>query len=895
VTGISKEALAALDPLLDQVLDLEPDEREIWFAALRLERPVLAGELESLLGQESLLEERGFLSGDGYAGMFDGAPSLIGLQIGAYTLEEPIGQGGMGSVWLGRRSDGRFKGKAAVKLLNLALVDPIGVERFRREGTVLAQLTHPNIARMLDAGLAEAGQPYLVLEYVEGQRIDLYCDRHQLDPLARLALFRQVAGAVAHAHANLIVHRDLKPSNILVSPDGNVKLLDFGIAKLLESEASGAERSELTARGGLAFTPEYAAPEQVLGGPITTATDVYSLGVLLYLLLAGRHPTSGGSVTTAGHLSGILDTEPPRLSVAVGGASSARLKRLYRGDLDNILAKALKKEPAQRYPTVTALADDLERHLRHEPVQARPDSYGYRARKFVRRNRAAVLVSSLTAAALVVATVVTASQMVEARKQRDEAVFQARRGKAQMEFQTLLLSSLGPKPLTAREILDRGRVLLEREWIGEPRFTSGITLNLASHYRQLGDNQKEAELLARAESLALHAGAADMLVPVRCAQVSNIHHRDSTARALALLDRTRSLFSGADRSDVAGCLLVEADIAYFTDRADTAVILGRRALGLLDSLGDTTGMQYIGALNSLANALENSGRGREAIMAYERINDVLDRSGRRESVFHSVITNNIGIALSNLGEMNAAEPVLRGTVEEFQRSDPTGFVHPAILVNYNRTMLFLRKLDTAGFWYDRMVSQAAAQRDVEMQQTGHYGLALVEAMRGRLSEAARHAEQAKRFGATLAQPRFADNLTLAGVIATARGNPTAGLASLEAALRHRGYYEGKRTYPMRAELVFAAEAALASSNAKKAIEYARAARDVADVDSLTGTRSAYVGEAALLESRGLLLDGDSVAARHQARMAQTALTFGAGAEHPRTLEAASLSSRLATR
>jgi eukaryotic-like serine/threonine-protein kinase len=719
-----------------------------------------------------------------------------------------------------------------------------------------------------------------------------------------------VLGAVAHAHANLIVHRDLKPSNILVSPDGNVKLLDFGIAKLLEAEGSEAERTDLTARGGTPFTPEYAAPEQVLGGPITTATDVYALGVLLYLLLAGRHPTSEGSLTAAGHLSGILDTEPPRLGAAVAeggtvrqddrkhaatirGSTVERLQRLYRGDLDNILAKALKKDSAQRYPTVTALADDLERHLRHEPVQARADSLGYRARKFVRRNRAGVLVGSLTAAALVAATVVTTGQMVEARKQRDEAVFQARRGNAQIEFQTLLFSSLGEKPLTAREILDRGRGLLEREWIGEPRFASSITLNLASHYHQLGDNLKEAELLAKAESLALHAGAADMLVPVRCAQVLNLHQRDSTIRALALLDNTRALFGQANRRDVAGCLEVEASIAYLTNRADSAVVLGRGAVSLLDSLGDTTGMRYLSALNTLANALENAGQGREAITAYQRIGGVLNRSGRRESVSYSVVLNNIGIALSNLGEMNAAEPVLRQTIEEFQRSDPTGFVHPAILINYNRTMLFLRKLDSAAFWYERMISQAATRSDVEMQQTGHYGLTLVEAMRGRLSEAARHAQAAKRFSAMMETPRSTEDLTLAGVLAVARGDPASGLASLEPALRQRGYHEGKRVYQMRAELVFAAEAALALGNSAKAIEYARAARGISDVDSLTDTRSAYVGEAVLLEARGLLLAGDTAGARARAAEALTAVTYGAGTEHPRALEAARLVSTLA--
>jgi hypothetical protein len=606
--------------------------------------------------------------------------------------------------------------------------------------------------------------------------------------------------------------------------------------------------------------------------------------VLLYVLLAGRHPTGEGSRSAAEHLRGILDTEPPPLSSVVGGPRA--------GDLDIIVAKALKKDPTQRYLTVTALADDLRRYIGHEPITARRDSFGYRARKFARRNRASLLVGALIATTLVVATAVTTDQMLEARRQRDQAVFQARRAEAQFEFQTLLLSSLGEKPLTPHEIVDRGQMLLEQEWIGEPRFASSITLHLSSLYHELGDNAQAATLLIRAESLAIAARAADMLVPVRCARVFNLHHRDSTRRALAVLDETRPLFAQADRRDVAGCLQVEADMAYLTGRADTAVVLGRRAVALLDSLGATTGLSYLTVLNTLANALENAGHGREAITTYRRIAGVLARSGRGESTMHNVITNNIGIALSNLGEMRAAEPVLRQTVRDFARSNPTGFVHPAILINYNRTLLFLNQLDSAAMWYERMVSQAESQGDLEMQHSGHYGLAQVEVMRGHLPEAARHAALATRVGAKMAKPQTADDLTLVGMLASARGDLASGLTSLEGALRERGYYQGKRTYQMRAKLILAAEAALALGDPRKALEYAGAARRLADVDSLTATRSAYVGEAALLEARALLHAGDTAAARNRARAAATALTYGAGAGHPRAREAAGLLSRL---
>ena len=252
----------------------------------------------------------------------------------------------MGAVWLAHRSDGRYAGRVAVKLLNLALLGRAGADRFKREGSALARLAHPNIARLIDAGVTSEGQPYLVLEYVEGESLDRWCESRALDVRARVRLFLQVLDAVAHAHSKLILHRDLKPANILVTPQGQVKLLDFGIAKLLD-ERPHATSSALTKFPGQAFTPEYAAPEQVQGVEVTTATDVYALGVLLYSLLTSRHPTADPSQTPIDRLRAVVDIDPIRPSETV---------RALRGDLDNIIAKALKKVPSERYGTVARLA-----------------------------------------------------------------------------------------------------------------------------------------------------------------------------------------------------------------------------------------------------------------------------------------------------------------------------------------------------------------------------------------------------------------------------------------------------------------------------------------------------------------------------------------------------------
>jgi Tol biopolymer transport system component/serine/threonine protein kinase len=411
-----------VSPLLDRALDIADDERAGFLAEVRTDRPDLAPLLEDLLIEHGQLRDTLFLEApDASDPPASSSPryTLAGTVVGAYTLEKLLGAGGMGSVWRAQRTDGRFEGAVAVKLLHLAALDAGGAERFRREGTVLARLSHPHIARLFDAGVTTAGQPYLVLEYVEGVAIDRYADDHKLDVRARLDLFQQVTDAVAHAHAHSIVHRDLKPSNVLVDTEGRVKLLDFGIAKLLDADADAPDAVRLTQTDSQAWTPAYAAPEQVRGEPASTATDVYTLGVLLYHLLVEAHPTSQGCTTPASYLQSILEVEPVRPSTALAalaasGVNAARiasnrattpaaLRHMLAGDLDNILAMALRKAPERRYPSVTAFADDVRRYLRDQPVLARGDLWRYRAQKFLRRHRVAAAALAGIAIALAAA------------------------------------------------------------------------------------------------------------------------------------------------------------------------------------------------------------------------------------------------------------------------------------------------------------------------------------------------------------------------------------------------------------------------------------------------------------------------------------------------------------
>ena len=323
-----------LEPLLDHALDLSDEDRGHWLDRLREETPELVDQLVLLLTSEDLADERGFLETTLES-------PTGGFQLDEWTLERPIGAGGMGAVWLARGRDGT---EAAVKLLNLALRSPIGQARFRREGAVLARLSHPGVARLLSTGVSPSGQPYLVLEHIEGVRIDQFAAENGLTVAERVGLVLQVLDAVEHAHANLIVHRDIKPSNILVTADGKAKLLDFGIAKMLSPDGS-LGNMPLTAGSARVLTPEYAAPEQASGAPVSPATDVYAVGVLLYLLLSGKHPTAEGRRGAGEIITALFEVDPQPLGL---------------GRIDDVLLMSLRKNPAERYQSATEMQRDLK-------------------------------------------------------------------------------------------------------------------------------------------------------------------------------------------------------------------------------------------------------------------------------------------------------------------------------------------------------------------------------------------------------------------------------------------------------------------------------------------------------------------------------------------------------
>jgi WD40 repeat protein/serine/threonine protein kinase/TPR repeat protein len=436
--GVSLNELSAaeflrLSALWDESSEMDPGERDAWLAALERSEPKAAALLRALCASQDESRERGFLEtsdlvASHVASLIEADPGLIGKQFGPYRVLSLLGHGGMGSVWLAERADGLFTRQVALKLIHPALKSRVMSERFTREREILASLNHPNIARLLDAGFAEDGQSYLALDYVAGTPLTAYCDEHRLSVHERLELYRQVLSAVQYAHAHLVIHRDLKPANILVTAEGQVQLLDFGIAKLL-SEGE-AKETELTQLGGRALTPDYAAPEQIAGAPITTAADVYALGVMLYELLTGERPYKLKRDSRGALEEAILEADPVAPSRAVLSEAAAeahattakKLSSALRGDLDTIAIKALKKLPAERYATANAFAEDIERYLRGDVVLAQPDSVLYRTLKFTSRHWVGIAVTGVLILTLAAGLAATSYEARVASEQRDAAL-----------------------------------------------------------------------------------------------------------------------------------------------------------------------------------------------------------------------------------------------------------------------------------------------------------------------------------------------------------------------------------------------------------------------------------------------------------------------------------------
>ena len=883
-----------LSPLLDELLELDVAARDTRLANLRLGDAALADELAALLAQQSVIDGERFLDGSALAGTQGSAdPTLAGMCIGAYTLQSPLGAGGMGSVWLAHRSDGRFEGQAAVKLLNLALLGRGGAERFAREGNLLARLAHPHIARLLDAGATAGGQPYLVLEHIQGEPIDRWCDAHALPVDARVRLMLDVLAAVAHAHARLVLHRDLKPSNILVTADGQVKLLDFGIAKLLADEAAPAQATELTQLAGRAFTPDYAAPEQVQGGEVGTATDVYALGVLLYVLLGGAHPTARPTHTPVERLRSVVEAEPARLSDAAArthpdaatkrSESPLKLSQALRGDLDNIVAKALKKLPAERYATAAAFADDLRRYLGHEPVLARADSLGYRAAKFVRRHRLAVGAAAATFFILIAGVVGTTWQAIEARSERDDALFQAERALAKGNLFNLVLGALGTadRTLTQRELLARSVQLVGKQFGKDPRIAVDLLLPIAGRYQSLGDTRAEFAVMQQAAALALASADPQLIASVACNTVDTEVRRGNIAQAREQLHAGQAAMARVPRPGfvlIAGCLRADADVAQAEgDIARAADRIGA-ALALAERSGQTRGNVYRSLLSYQTVLLRARGDLTAAFAMLKKTQRLDEENGHTDSIDYLGARREEASMLLAWGEVRGAQAIMAPLLARWRGLSEDGA--PPTWFDLTRGVLLLRLGDApaAHALLATVAERVRAQGDMPAIATADFTLAQALLAMGRLDEAERSLRAVQDAPASQRVWRMTPT-TLRAQLLLARGKAAQAAPLIESELARLGWPGAPPTSALANALRVAAQVALALPDASGAQAFAAAAVAASESLAREPGASADVGEALLWLAQAQRSNGSPELANGTAQRAARALAAGLGDEH----------------
>jgi serine/threonine protein kinase len=874
---------------LDQALELSEADRTPWLAALAQSSPQLAAAVADALSQRDRTGYSEFLAEPLLANEHLVGATLIGRHVGPYVIEAEIGRGGMGSVWRARRVDDRFETTVAVKFLHASWIGLQGEQRFRSEGQMLGRLDHPNIARLIDAGLLDATHPYLVLEYVEGEAIDAYCAAQKLTVEARVELFLGVLAAVAHAHSHLIVHRDIKPTNIFVTRGGSVKLLDFGIAKLLD-DATGS--AALTKSGATALTPQFAAPEQLLGKPVTTATDVYSLGLVLYVLLTGRHPILAESDSSAQLIQAVLTEDAPRASTVTSMPTPWR--RSLQGDLDNILGKALKKVPAERYASVGAFADDLKRYLTHEPVKACADTATYRLTKFVRRHRGGVLSGLLTVLVLCAATITTFLQKIEADRQRDAAQFEARRAESSNEFLNLLLLSDGgtnQASLSAEGRIDLGAKMLELQYRDDPRFAGRMLVELSTQYRGQTATRQAVALDTRAYELGKGAQDPELMALAQCAAA------DTEASAGILANPPQRLAEAKQLITQLGAPSVTLQVDCSRAEAELAVRQGNMAAGehilegarrLLEQSGQTYRAAYTSVLNELGGIYNETRRLGQALAMAQLIGTTHEKYGRGGTTARLIALQNEAVVRFNMGEIQAS----MGTVEDVRKR--------RLAIQGDSS----EPLSMTNTYADRLVRLGRLQEGLDVARTASTRarssgntLWLVFALRtmciayiglGQLSEAESTIEEtavALGNGSTIDRHFLGTLDRLRGLLELKRGDPAAALRSANASLAALAGGENGKPLEERLSLDLAAGAALALGRSADAEHFSRQALDIAEAVARGPDTSADVGEALLLLAKADMAQGRIAEARPLLERAARCLTNGLGADHALTREA----------
>ena len=678
-----------------ELADLPPEQRSSQLASRCGDDEALRSQVCALLDHAEVPEH--FLEESAIPEILEAARAMgsaieesldmpVGSRVGPYEIQSLVGSGGMGSVYKASRADGQFEHHVAIKIVRKGLDTAEVVDRFRRERQLLAGLTHANIARLLDGGVTDDGRPYIVMEHVEGVPIDEYCEQHSVPIEARLRLFCSVCGAVHFAHQNLVVHRDLKPGNILVDAGGTPKLLDFGIASVLRPD--GNDRPEVTIAERRYLTPGFASPEQVLGETVSTASDVYSLGVVLYHVLTGASPYHFQSHTDEEVRRLVCEASPPspteiaRQTRSPDGGARSDLARRLRGDLDNIVLMAMRKEPQRRYASVEQFAADIERHLAGHPVIARPDTFGYRTGKFLKRNALPVSAAAAVFVAVVAGSVGIAWQAQIANAQKDQALLAKAQAERTKEFIQSVLQSAnafsGPgHDVTVREILDDAAERARTELADQPAVLADALGTIGSAFTSLGEFERAEALLHEALEHARVLPPESANLVTRLADLGMLHYtmlKLDEAEALTREALALAREQGGVSTNVAVSLNNLGAILRAQDRLDEAEVCLREALDIRIRLLGPEDLEVAQTLNNLAS-LENSRRDLPA--AAELLQRSLDIRRRVLGDEHPLIAqsmSNLAIVYHRSGDYERAAPLYVKAIELQRRT--LGDDHP---------------------------------------------------------------------------------------------------------------------------------------------------------------------------------------------------------------------------
>ena len=637
--------------LFDEVMDQPAGERDHYLANAPGWDPAVRREVASLLASADSADELLEPSSANIRNRSDEGAAEVGRRFGPYEVVRLIGTGGMGAVYEGVRADDQYRKRVAIKLVQSGLDSDQTLSRFRRERQILASLEHPHIATLLDGGAAPDGRPFLVMEYVEGAPITTWCNDRAVPVERRIELFRQVCEAVQHAHKNLVVHRDLKPGNILVTDDGSVKLLDFGIAKLLRVDETDATMPA-TRGEARSFTPEYASPEQILGGVLTTGSDVYSLGVILFELLAGRRPYVPATRALRDIEHAVLEEAVPRPSAVVtdeaarrtGERSAERLRRHLHGELDNIVLRAMRKEPERRYPSVEALSEDLRRHLAGLPVEAQSDWAGYRLQKFVRRNVGAVAASALVLCALVGGVIATSAQAHRAR------VAQAQSDQVNSFLRTLLSSvqpEIGRRDVQVSEVLDSAARRLDREPIDQPEVRADLESVIGESYSGLGRFDDAQKHLTAGLKLREQTGSRDVV---------------TSMSDLGQLFMAKGVFDSAEQ-------------------------VFQRALTVDRTFSRAPDSSYASLLTNLASLAHNQGKPKDAERLHRESLAIRRKVLKPNDDLIAMSINDVAVAVGEQGRLAEAEALHREALQRMRATHPEPSVQVASILNALATIL----------------------------------------------------------------------------------------------------------------------------------------------------------------------------------------------------------------